>query len=348
MFEYVLGQDNPINLKKVDDILSSQIIAKKVSHAYLFLGQDFVLKRLCAIEFVKTLNCLQRADDSALACGKCNSCMKISKDIHPDIHFIDFQKQAQLNNKPEDFDVQNKQKKNLGIDIITQHLLPNVFHKAVEAKWKAFIIDPADKLTIEANNALLKTLEEPPDNTIMILLATSRQALPATIVSRCQPIFFKPLADDQVANYIFSLSMQSVSATPNSNSKSKKSLAQNKVLTQSQANQIASLSDGSIGKALQLMTADTASALKIWDKFCDGSLKEMAVCDIIELADEITKDNAAESIDALIFKAKGSFKQAPFKVFEVLELLNSYKQKLLQNANAQTLFEVLLMNMARL
>ncbi len=92
MFENILGQ------QKTKKMISNQIKSGKIAHAYIFMGQDGVGKRLTAVEFAKILNC--NVDDfvkmGAGACGKCISCKKIEKNIHPDLHFIDFSRQAKL------------------------------------------------------------------------------------------------------------------------------------------------------------------------------------------------------------------------------------------------------------
>jgi DNA polymerase-3 subunit delta' len=96
MFEHIIGQ------QKIKEILSSQIRSAKLAHAYIFMGQDGVGKRLMAVELAKILNCTTNdfAKTDIGACGVCLSCKKIAKNIHPDLHIIDFAKQAEL--KEED------------------------------------------------------------------------------------------------------------------------------------------------------------------------------------------------------------------------------------------------------
>ena len=92
MFEDVLGQ------QKVKKIISNQIKSVKIAHAYIFMGQGGVGKRLAAVEFAKILNCAANnfTETDAGACRKCIPCEKITKNIHPDLHFVDFAKQAEL------------------------------------------------------------------------------------------------------------------------------------------------------------------------------------------------------------------------------------------------------------
>ncbi|MDR3113860.1 MAG: hypothetical protein LBU09_05735, partial [Endomicrobium sp.] len=108
MFDKVIGQ------KKIKEILAGQLKSEKIAHAYIFMGQNGVGRRLTAIEFAKILNCSTNdfAKDETGACGHCSNCVKISKNVHPDVHFIDFAKQAEL----EDEDIEKQ--KTLKIETI--------------------------------------------------------------------------------------------------------------------------------------------------------------------------------------------------------------------------------------
>ncbi|MDR3253417.1 MAG: hypothetical protein LBT07_00430, partial [Endomicrobium sp.] len=125
MFENILGQ------QKVKKIISSQIKSGKIAHAYIFMGQDGVGKRLTAVEFAKILNCTTNdfTKTDAGSCGKCTPCEKITKNIHPDLHFIDFVKQAEL----EENDLEKQ--KTLKIETI-RYMQKEVATKIHEGKWK--------------------------------------------------------------------------------------------------------------------------------------------------------------------------------------------------------------------
>ncbi|MBL7081224.1 MAG: DNA polymerase III subunit delta' [Candidatus Omnitrophica bacterium] len=159
------------------DLLKCAWENRRLSHAYLFLGQSGTGKRGVCREFAKAVNC-QR--ESFPACQECISCHKIENNTHPDIHYIEKEK--------SDF-----------IKIGQIHYLEErIALRPFEGRFKIFIITDAESLTEEASNCLLKTLEEPPANSIIILLANDLQRLLPTIVSRCQILRFSPLGRREI------------------------------------------------------------------------------------------------------------------------------------------------------
>jgi DNA polymerase-3 subunit delta' len=182
--------ENIINQQKAKDIISGQLKSGKVPHAYLFLGEEGTGRKKTALELAKALNCLESAAEAA--CGKCASCIKIEHGIHPDVRVVDFAYQAKIENK------ELEKQKSIKIDTI-RAVQREISLKPSEGKWKIFIIEPAEKITLDAANCLLKTLEEPPEWTLLILLAKNRENLPATVVSRTQIIPFAPPAEKKAA-----------------------------------------------------------------------------------------------------------------------------------------------------
>lgn len=168
-FRDIKGQETAIQM------LINSIANNHVSHAYLFQGPEGIGKKTTALAFAQLLNCLDLPIDKQDACDKCLSCRKVKAGNHPDIHLIE----------PE--------KHSIKIDQIRK-LRSTVFYKCYEGRYQIIIIDGAQYLTIEASNSLLKVLEEPPERTIFILVASEPGKLPDTIISRCQQIQFQPLA----------------------------------------------------------------------------------------------------------------------------------------------------------
>lgn len=167
-----MSWDNIIGQKRVVQTLKRTISNNRIPHAYLFTGHDRESKHLAAKELAKALNCEKNAGG---ACDVCSSCYKIDKGIHPDVQII----------SPEG-------KSGIKIEQIYA-IRERIFLKPLEGKYKFYIIDQAEGLIKpqEASaNALLKLLEEPPDDTIFILIPTENQALIPTIISRCQRIKF--------------------------------------------------------------------------------------------------------------------------------------------------------------
>jgi DNA polymerase-3 subunit delta' len=303
MFDNILGQ------KKVKQILQEQIKNNKIAHSYIFMGQDGVGKRLMAQEFAKTLNC--RANDfvstEIAACDKCISCQKISKCISPDLHFIDFIKQAEL----EDEDIEKQ--KVLKIETI-RYMQKEIATKAHESKWKVFVIDPAEKMNIAAANSLLKTLEEPPNNTVIILVAKHKETIPKTIVSRSQMLFFAPIEQKEIVSW----------------------LVLNKSLNIDHAQEVATLSEGSFKNAIKLLEENQKKDLSLWQKLKD---KNLTILDILGFSKEAAKNNPLDCIDTMIAQAKKDFRILPQETLRSLDLLNKYRALILKNVNAQIVLD---------
>ncbi len=303
MFENILGQ------QKIKKILSSQIKSGKVPHAYIFMGQNGVGRRFTAVEFAKVLNCTTNdfTQTDTGACGRCINCEKISKNIHPDVHFIDFAKQAEL--EDEDFEKQ----KILKIETI-RYMQKEVATKAHESKWKFFIVEPAEKMNAAAANSLLKTLEEPPDNTIIILIARHKETIPQTIVSRSQTLFFQPLGQNEIASYMML----------------------NHSLTSAKAAEIANLSEGSIEDAEKLIDDTKSEGLALWLKLKN---EDLSVSQLLDLSRSIARNDAIEYIDAMMAEAKKDFRLYPSSAIKTLEYLSNSRALLLKNVNAQTVMD---------
>jgi DNA polymerase-3 subunit delta' len=162
-FKDIKGQNKPI------EILKSYLASASLEGAYLFTGEEGIGKYLVAWNLAKAANCLNRNDDS---CDTCSSCLKIDKNQHPDVHCIE----------TVDSDA-------IKIEYVRQ-LKKEINLRPYEGKKKVFIINDAHLLTAEAANALLKTLEEPPQNSLLILISAKPALLLKTIISRCKTIRF--------------------------------------------------------------------------------------------------------------------------------------------------------------
>jgi len=180
-------------------------------HAFLFFGNEGTGKEAFAIELAKLLNCEK---GPYFICRKCPPCLKISHLQHPDIKFV-FPTPSQAKNKPDEIGEMLRKKaqnpyrrmeypgKNIFISIDTIRDLKNeAKFKLYEGKKKAFIISEADQMRPEASNSLLKILEEPPQNLMLILITSRIHRILPTIRSRCQLIHFPPLEGDLILKII--------------------------------------------------------------------------------------------------------------------------------------------------
>jgi len=176
-FSDLIGHEEP--KKKLRTALSHETIG----HAYLFSGVDGIGKRLMAVRFAQALSC-ESPQSSALpdSCGQCRACSQIEANLHPDFITI----------TPEE-DKANPQIKIERIRDIEHH----VIYRPFMASRKICLIDDADRLTTSAANALLKTLEDPPDHSLFILISSRPALLPATVRSRCLLLRFTPATQHQ-------------------------------------------------------------------------------------------------------------------------------------------------------
>jgi DNA polymerase-3 subunit delta' len=198
--------------------LTHIIRTKKVPNALLFHGNENTGKKEAAYYFARGCNCSGQMSSSGdtletgVACNNCKSCRKIDGESHPDIHCIDLPEEKKA--------ISIAQIRALGTAISTR---PN------EAEYRMVLILNADKMNPQAQNALLKMLEEPPERTFFILIAQKMSLLLATIISRCRKIRFKPLTENIIEQYLINNfnvdSQQAYIASRTSGSDLKKALA---------------------------------------------------------------------------------------------------------------------------
>ena len=178
----ILGQDRP------KQILDKALRSGRIPNSYLFYGQESVGKKFTAIEVCKALNCetLSPVD----SCDKCPSCLKIEKRIHPDLFILEPKKSSPTAREAV-----------LKIDEIRE-LQKKLLYLPYEGNTKVAIINNAECMNSQAANSFLKTLEEPPTKTLIILIASNPHQLLPTVVSRCQGIRFYPLPTEAIKKII--------------------------------------------------------------------------------------------------------------------------------------------------
>ena len=170
MFEKIIGNE------KNKTILKKALELNKTSHSYLFWGTEGIGKKKIALEFAKKLLCLTPNEENC----RCKACIEFDSNNNPDFMMIE----------PQDGKVK--------IDQIRE-MQRKVAEKPIVSDNKVYIIDDSDTMTSEAQNCLLKTLEEPPEHVKFILATTEPQKLPATILSRCQRFDFKRIPDEDLS-----------------------------------------------------------------------------------------------------------------------------------------------------
>ena len=299
----------------------------KVSHAYLFLGGAGAGKRLIANTFAKALQC--EAAGNLKPCGQCRSCQAFDNSNHPDIIYV------------------RGEKKNLLVDDIREQILETVDLKPYHYQKKIYIIEKADTMNVQAQNALLKTLEEPPAHAMFLLLAERAEAFLPTILSRVVTMKIRPLSEGMVAEYLMQTG-----------------------LSEEESNILAAYAQGRIGQALELqedeafreMRQDILGRLEALPSMNEGEAylmaKELEVykndlrfLDIMELwyRDLLTAKSLREDRYLIQKDKKDAIFRGAKESAEVLakkaEAVRTARIRLSQNANFRLTLEVMLMDL---
>ncbi len=260
-FKDIIGHDKEIT------ILKKALLNNKVAHSFLFAGPEGVGKRLAAISLAKSLNCSASADDF---CGICQNCRDIDNSSYSDIFMVE---PREPESKGGDVDHETGIIKIDAVRDVQQRLS----YRAVRGGKKICIVDGAEKMNKEAQNAFLKTLEEPPPDSVIILVVSNGTALLPTIISRCQRINFRPLPKGVMAGII------------------KERLG----ITEEAAVLLSCLSGGSIGKVLNW---DVESVLEQRKRMVE-ILSRLSLADtegLFKAAEEISKgEKPVESLEFL-------------------------------------------------
>ena len=249
-FNSIIGHD------RQKTILRQALKHRRIAHAYLFEGPDGVGKRLVALALARALLC-----ETSTGCGDCAACRKVDHNNHPDVHLLDADGAT------------------IKIDQVRE-LQKDLALKPLEGAYKICLIDGAEHFNPAAANALLKTLEEPQPNTLIILLSSRPEALLTTIRSRCQRLPFQRLPKQRLAAV----------------------LADRLELTEVDAAVLAALSEGSFKKALgqhrDLYLKRRRELLRSLSALSTGS-----IIPLFKLADELAaeKETLPEILD--IFQA---------------------------------------------
>ena len=321
-FQEILGHEQIIEHFK------NAITMDKVSHAYILNGPDLSGKRMLAEAFAMTLQCEKKGTEQ---CMECHSC-----------------KQAIGRNQPDIIYLQHEKPNTISVDDIRTQINNDIVVKPYSSPYKIYIIDEAEKMNVQAQNALLKTIEEPPKYAIILLLTTNAETFLPTILSRCIRLDLKVVSDEKIKAY----------------------LMQKYEIPDYKADVCVAFAQGNVGKAVKLAESDDFNeiknaAIQLIKRLDDIELYEMtaAIKQIGEYKLQINDYFDFIMIwyrDVLLYKATADAKKLIFKeeiydikkeaakssysgIEEILKALEKAKVRLNANVNFDLVIELLLL-----
>lgn len=217
-----MGFSEILGHQRQTETLRLALAKGRLHHAYLFAGPEGVGKRTLALALAKAIHCAERVDDF---CGQCANCARIEDGNHPDVRTIE----------------PLAGKKEISIQQIRE-IEKQLNFRSFSGRKKIAVLDPATLMNLSAQNALLKTLEEPPQDSLLVLVATNTGGLLPTLRSRCLRLSFGSLQCAQLANY----------------------LASKKGLKREEADFLAAMAMGSLGTALKIDGEEMQEKRRVW------------------------------------------------------------------------------------
>lgn len=347
-FSDIIGQEEAIGN------LRSHIRSGDIPHAMIFTGPSGVGKRSTAMAVAAAVNCTEKSGEGD-SCGHCASCSKVKAGSHPDIHLLMSRDRAEesgasghiltgLESDPRESSDDTKSPRVIRIAVI-RDLELYMNRKPMEEGWKIAIIADADQLTVGATGALLKTLEEPPGDSLIILTTASPSRLPDTIRSRCRNIRFTPIPEETASDF----------------------LSTKHGMDRERAKMLVHLSQGSIGKALRmeenkstdfileavarvstLHRMNATDTLTFTDKFCKSVKRTetasmlLALLDIIEV---YFRDSATGIWSEGWNKNNNGGNIGAEPALSCFEFIEEARKSLNLNVNPQLVMEAMFMNM---
>ena len=247
------GFKDIVGHNKIVNHLKNAIRMDKVSHAYIINGEDNSGKMMLAEAFAMALQCEEGGPEP---CGNCRSCKQAMERNQPDIIFIG-----------QDEMMEDKKTKSISVDEIRTLLNNDIVIKPYSSKYKIYIVDHAEKMNVQAQNALLKTIEEPPAYGVILLLTSNADSFLQTIRSRCILLNVKTVEEDLI----------------------KKHLMKKYQVPDYKAEICAAFAQGNVGKAIQLAASDSFNEMK---QDVLALVKKMEDIEIYELPVTIKNINA--------------------------------------------------------
>ena len=322
-------------MPRLKDIIGQDLIKKQivesiekdlVSGGYILTGEKGAGKEFIAGVFAQLLVCENRGTD---VCGECHSCKQAEAHSHPDIKYV-------IHEKPT----------SISVDEVRDQICNDIYTKPYQAERKVYIVSDADKLTAQAQNALLKSLEEAPAYVVIMLLAANENMLLPTVRSRCITWELKPVPDETLKKYLMSELR----------------------VPDYRADVAIAFAQGNLGKARDMAASDDFSAMQAAAQSVVKNARDDSIADMIALVRSLSeyKVDAGEFLDmitvwyrdVLMFKATGETDSLIYKdelsiirkvarrssyegIEEVLNAINRAKERLRANVSFEIAMELL-------
>ena len=323
-FREILGND------MVKEHFMKAIENHKISHAYILTGEAGMGRKSIARAFAMTLLCEKGGSEP---CMSCHSCKQILAGSHPDLIYLSHEKPASI-----------------GVDDIREQVNDTIMIRPYSSYYKVYIIDEAEKMTVQAQNALLKTIEEPPSYAVMILITTNEEAFLPTILSRCVKLKLKPLRDSVVREY----------------------LKENQGVSDTDADIYAAFARGNLGKAVQIASSEDFRNMYQEVLHLLKHIRDMDISELLDYIRKLKEDSVdiqevldfmlmwyrdvllykvTTDINLLIFKDEyGKFKEISDRssydgLKRILEAIDKAKVRLNANVNMELAMELMLLVM---
>lgn len=322
------GFTDIIGHEQIIEHLTNAVTMDKVSHAYILNGPDKSGKRMLAEAFAMTLQCEKKGSSPCLDCHSC--------------------KQAMNHNQPDIIYVQHEKPNTVSVDDIREQVNRDIDVKPYSSPYKIYIIDEAEKMNVQAQNALLKTIEEPPAYAVLLLLTTNADLFLPTIRSRCVTLNLKAVPDEVIRRY----------------------LMEKCGVPDYQADVCVAFAQGNVGKAMALASSENFNELKASAVQLMKRIKEIDLYELSEAVKQIGEFKlqindyfdimmiwyrdilvykATMDVNNLIFKdevydiKKQASKSSYNGIEEILEALEKAKKRLDANVNFELVMELLLL-----
>ena len=295
MFETILGNE------KNKQILQKSIQNNTISHSYMFVGIQGIGKKIIAKEFAKNILCLNQENKNSNTNCTCKSCIEFETNNNPDFSIIE----------PDGNSIKIEQ---------IRELQKRIQEKPIISNSKVYIIDNADMMTQEAQNCLLKTLEEPPEYATIILIGSNENLFLPTIKSRCMILHFEPISNENIKKYL-----------------------QTELAISNIDDEMLDIFQGSIGKAIELK--DKKEEYEKIIAFVEN-LDKKDIIDLYKLAEPIykSKEEIFEILDyiniLLLKKARQNYLYT-----DCIQIVEDTKKRLKQNGNYDMCIDNLVFNL---